>query len=278
MSQQLSPQNRGHAFPLWLKVACCLFLVFHLFADLRYYGPLNYLWFCDMALVTGTLAVCIENRLLVSMTFLSVLGPATAWSIDYLVFVTTGHYPIGISSYMSDAELPVIVRIASMFHLWLPVMLTWVLSRVGYDRRAILYQTLFAIALLIVCRTFTDPPPPKSARDVTNINSVFGNSDLAPTTTFPAWVDRHNAHGPLRWFGISHATPFPGWLYVTWVVLKYWVGMYLPIHLLAILVFDRQRRRKSVESVGPNIVATTLPPISKRVLPQQIARPYHPRP
>jgi hypothetical protein len=248
MTQPMSSHNRPRSFPLWLKAVCCALVAFHLCVNLRFYGPLNYLWFCDIGLLTGTIALCLESRLLLSMTAISVLGPATAWTFDYLFCAFTGRYPIGIASYMSDVQLPVSVRVASTFHIWLPFLLIWMLSRIGYDRRALLLQTLFAIAILVICRTLTAPPPARSIHDVVNINSVYGNSDIAAVTTFPAWAARYSAHLPFPWLRVTHETNFPGWLYITWIVTKFWIGMYLPTHLLAVLCFDRRRQAKVAEA------------------------------
>ncbi len=216
MSARGASHNRRPAFPLLIKLGYCAFVAVHLAVNLPFYGPLNYLWFCDIALLTGCAALWFENRLLLSATAVSVMGPALLWSFDYLFFLIFGRYPIGMSQYMSDDQLPVMVRAVSTFHLWLPVLLCWMIVRIGYDRRALLFQTVFAISMLVVCRTLTAPPPPHGLRDVVNINSVYGNSDVSPQTRFPAWV------------------------YLARMVLKYWLAFYLPTHLFASLVLDRK--------------------------------------
>jgi hypothetical protein len=227
--------NHRRAFPLLLKAVVCAFVAFHLVVDLRFYGPLNYLWFCDLGLLTAAIALCLENRLLLSMTVISVMGTSVLWSADLLLNVVLGHYPLGMASYMSDPQLPLSLRLASAFHMWMPLLLIWMMYRIGYDRRAIWYQTLFAIALLVICRTLTAPPPARSLHDVVNINGVYGNSDVAPQTRFPAW------------------------LYLTRHIIKCWVVLYLPTHIAAILLFDRRSRHKPAIPSGAESAAASLP-------------------
>lgn len=54
----------------------------------------------------------------------------------------------------------------SLFHLWLPPLLIWMLSRLGYDKRALPVQTIFGSAVLIASYRLTAPEE--------NVNWVFG--------------------------------------------------------------------------------------------------------
>ena len=111
---------------------------------------------------TPTLEECIET--------LDALGPdrcslqtlELAWTIDFLV----GGRFIGIAAYMYDSKLPLYLRSLSLFHLALPPTLLFLLYRFGYDRRALIYQTLLTWVVLIVTYVATDPEK--------NINWVFG--------------------------------------------------------------------------------------------------------
>jgi hypothetical protein len=252
MSRFITSKNR---LPLWLKVACCAFVAFHLFINLRFYGPLNYLWFCDIAMLTGTLALCIEGRLLLSITVVAVMGPSVVWSVDFLTFLLVGRYPIHMAEYMTDGTIPAVVRATSLFHIWLPIVLVRMMWRLGYDRRALAIQTVIAIALLVTCRTFTAPPPAKNVHDVVNINSVYGNSDTEPQTRFPRRLAALSQHLPIERLHVTTDTEFPAWLYICYMVVKFWVFMYLPTHLFAVLIFDRRSKRAEVSVVEPNTAA-----------------------
>jgi len=48
----------------------------------------------------------------------------------------------GVSNYMFDPKFSHFSRGLSLYHGWLPFVLLRALSRLGYDRRALLLQTL----------------------------------------------------------------------------------------------------------------------------------------
>ena len=128
----------------------------------RAYGPSNFLWLSDIALAFTLATLLTGNQLLASMAAVGVLALELAWTIDFLV---RGRF-IGIAAYMYDSKLPLYLRSLSLFHLALPPTLLFLLYRFGYDRRALIYQTLLTWVVLIVTYVATDPQK--------NINWVFG--------------------------------------------------------------------------------------------------------
>ena len=71
------------------------------------------------------------------------------WIFDLIGRVVLHHYIFGFAGYMFDKHIPRIIRIISAFHVWLPALLLWMLWRVGYDRRAFLFESLLMTILLI---------------------------------------------------------------------------------------------------------------------------------
>jgi hypothetical protein len=67
---------------------------------------------------------------------------------------------------MFDARRPLWIRAISLFHVFLPVVLAWMVWRLGYDRRALVAQTLLAWVVLPVTWLVTEPQ--------VNINWVYG--------------------------------------------------------------------------------------------------------
>jgi hypothetical protein len=55
---------------------------------------------------------------------------------------------------MWDARFPLWVRLLSLFHVVLPMLLLAALRRAGYDRRALLLQSGIAMVILLVSRFF----------------------------------------------------------------------------------------------------------------------------
>src|SRR5262249_17518996 len=78
----------------------------------------------------------------------------------------------------------------SLFHLWLPLLLVWLVWRLGYDRRAFLTWTVVAWVLLLICFYLMPAPPAPSDNPnlPVNINYVYGLSDKQPQDWMPQWL------------------------------------------------------------------------------------------
>jgi hypothetical protein len=154
--------------PLWLKVAHTALAVAIVPAYVRQYGWRNFLWFSDVALFATVPALWLERPLLASMQAVSITVPEAGWTLDFAARLLFDVRVIGLADYMFDRRIPRAVRALSLFHLWLPPLLIWTVSRLGYDRRALLAQTLVTWALLAVTYNVTEPAD--------DINWVYGFS------------------------------------------------------------------------------------------------------
>ena len=105
--------------PLWLKIVDTLFVYLIVPIYWRRYGPANFLWFSDVALLLTVPALWLESPLLVSMMALAVALPELAWNIDFFVRLTTGVSLLGLAAYMFDRRIPRFVRSLSLFHVGL---------------------------------------------------------------------------------------------------------------------------------------------------------------
>jgi hypothetical protein len=70
--------------PLWLKLAYTAFMAVLVPVYLRNYGPTNFLYFCDVALIITLVGIWIESPLLVSMCAVGIIASQTLWVIDFL--------------------------------------------------------------------------------------------------------------------------------------------------------------------------------------------------
>jgi hypothetical protein len=70
--------------PLWLKLAYTAFMAVLVPVYLRNYGPTNFLYFCDVALIITLIGIWIESPLLVSMCAVGIIASQTLWVIDFL--------------------------------------------------------------------------------------------------------------------------------------------------------------------------------------------------
>ncbi len=172
--------------PLWLKLAYSAFVAVLVPYYLRVYGPTNFLYFCDMALLMTLVAVWRENALLVSMSAVGILLPQALWQIDF--WGTCVGLPVtGMTGYMFDPNLSLFVRGLSFFHFWLPLLLLWLIGRLGYDPRAFLAWTPLACGVLLICFFVMPAPPPPAGNPnlPVNINYVYGFSDQKPQGWLP---------------------------------------------------------------------------------------------
>jgi len=190
--------------PISLKISYTLFVCLLVPIYWRQYGLVNFLWFSDIALLLLVPALWLESPLLISMMALAVVLPELAWNVDYFFRLATGVSLIGLTSYMFDATIPPFIRGLSLFHVALPVILIWMLSLLGYDGRALLWQTLVAAAVLPLSYFLSNPRE--------NVNWVYG-------------------------LGEKPQAKVPAPLFVLFLMLLFPVGVYLPTHLLLDRIF-----------------------------------------
>jgi hypothetical protein len=170
--------------PTWVKGAYSSFVAILVPCYWVTYTPWNFLYFCDVALLVTALALWIESPLLVSMQAVAITMPQMLWVVDLLCRLIAGVHLTGVTSYMLDSSIPPFLRALSSFHGWLPFVLLWLLSRLGYDRRAVGIQSVVAIAILLVSYLFAPAPPPSASHPAwaVNLNYVYGLDDKHPQT------------------------------------------------------------------------------------------------
>ena len=195
------------AISLYLRVPYTVFVCVLVPVYWVAYGPANFLWGSNIALFVTLVAIWTENRLLASMMALGVLLPETAWMVDFAVRLVLGQeaLPLVGTRYMFSADIPLWVRSLSLYHIALPIILVWLLHRLGYQQRALLWQTLVAWLVLPLSYLVGEPSA--------SIN----------------WV-----HG----FGHEPQTAMPGPLFVALLMVLFPAALYLPTHLLLSRLFS----------------------------------------
>jgi hypothetical protein len=153
----------------WIKTTQTAFVIVLVPTYWRQYGPGNFLWFSDIALLMSVPALWLESSLLASMQAVGVLVVEMAWLVDFGSGMLTRETPLGLASYMFDRRLSRFVRALSLFHVWLTPIFLLVISRVGYDRRALRYQTMVTGLTLLASWGLTKP------RD--NVNWVYARRE-----------------------------------------------------------------------------------------------------
>lgn len=195
--------------PLLLKLFYTGFLAILVPVYWANYGPSNFLYFCDVALLLSLLAVWTEKAIFSSMAAVGILLPQLLWCIDFVVEGMGLHF-VGMTSYMFDDSRSLFLRGLSLFHGWLPILLLFLLARLGYDRRAYFAWSLVALVLCLISYFFFPAagavlPNPQTP---VNINYVFGFDDAHPQS----WMS-------------------PGFYLITWITVLISVA-YWPTHLV----------------------------------------------
>ncbi len=137
-----------NVLPLWLKILHTAFVCVLVPIYAVEHGWANFLWFSNIALLTTTVILWREQRLLAGMMTLAILLPEIGWNIDFAIGLLTGGSPLGLTGYMFDQEIPAHVRALSLYHVPLPFLLLWIVTRLGYDPAALRWQTLAAWVIL----------------------------------------------------------------------------------------------------------------------------------
>lgn len=188
--------------PLWIKLAYTLMAVGVLALYWRRYGPGNYLWFSDVALILLIPALWLENALLASVVAVGTLALELFWNLDFALRLLTGLRGRGLTGYMFEAERPLWLRALSLYHVPLPLVTIWLLLALGYDARALPLMLALGWAVLAASWWLT---PPKD-----NVNWVhgFGGGERRDRTPF--------AH----LLGLMAAFPLLVWLPSHWLLLR----------------------------------------------------------
>jgi hypothetical protein len=207
LSEQEVPASLSPAagrLPLALKLVFTAFMAVLVPVYWYYYGPTNFLYFCDVALILTLAGIWLESPLLISMCAVGIVVPQIIWVIDFLSNMI-GMPLLGMTDYMfKDTSL--FLRGLSLFHGWIPFLLTYLVWKLGYDRRALPAWTVLAWALILICFFFMPPPNPDPGMTPVNINYVWGTSDnLAQSWVSPGvWVLGLMAGMPLLLFTPLH--------------------------------------------------------------------------
>jgi hypothetical protein len=188
-----------------IKIAYTLMVTLIVPVNWRYYGPANFLWFSDIALIGTAVALWGESRLLASTMAVGVLLPELLWNVSFFGRLLARLRISDLAGYMFDPKKPLFLRSLSLFHVILPIVLLWMLHTLGYDPRALLAQT--ALAWVVLPLTYAVHP-------AENINWVYGP-------------------------GAKPQRSIPPPLYLGLLMVLLPLGVYLPTHVALQAIFGR---------------------------------------
>ena len=135
-----------------LRWACLLGLAVWFPTYAVVWGWPNFVQYCDVAVILTVAGVWTGSALLLSSQAVGSIIINSIWVLDVAARLITGQHLIGGTEYMWDAQYPLWVRLLSLYHVAVPVVLLWALRRTGYDSRGWLLQAAFSVPVLIASR------------------------------------------------------------------------------------------------------------------------------
>jgi hypothetical protein len=184
--------------PNWFGDVALFFLALWFAAYWHAWGPANFLHLCDIAVILTCIGLWRNSSLLVSSQAVSSVLIDLVWTLDVAARLIFGHHLIGGTEYLFEGSTPLWARLLSLFHIILPFVLLWSLSRLGYDRRGWKLQSAILVPVLIASRLVAPDQ---------NLNFAVQDPFL------------HRSYGPA-----------PTHLFITFLFLVFVV--YIPTHLL----------------------------------------------
>lgn len=193
--------------PPWLQWAALVWALIWFPTYWRTWGASNFLQLCDVAVILTCVGIWTNSGLLISSQAVSALLVDVGWALDAGWRLFTHHHLLGGTEYLFDASKPLWIRLLSLYHLALPVLLLWLVYRLGYDRRSWALQSAISLPVFIASR-FTIPEK--------NMNFAFAEP----------FFRRQWGPGPVHVVVI--------WLFMVFVA-------YLPTHLFLMRLFARPK-------------------------------------
>jgi hypothetical protein len=150
-----TPSAPRHKIPYWFRWLALLSLILWFAAYWHAWGPANFLHLCDIAVILTCIGLWTNNALLISSQAVSSVLIDIVWTLDAAARLIFGRHLIGGTEYLFDATTPLWARLLSLFHIVLPFILLWSLSRLGYDHRGWKLQSAILVPVLIASRFVT---------------------------------------------------------------------------------------------------------------------------
>jgi hypothetical protein len=128
--------------PLWLKVGWTIWLIAWAPLYWKHYGLQNFLYFCDVGNILIGIGLWLESPLIFSWQACGLLLFQTVFTVDLVGTLLTGRHWVGGTEFMFDPNVPLLVRLLSLFHVVTPPLLLWTIRRLGYNSRGWKSQTV----------------------------------------------------------------------------------------------------------------------------------------
>jgi hypothetical protein len=173
----IARRRRGSAWPLHCIIGAVMLANYALVVAVKIATniPEEMLWASHVGLLVGGLGLLLNRDILVTSATTLIFTFHGAWIIDAVGWLTTGTFPIGVTSYLADADWPTWLATFHHFYL-LPVLIILVLLRRRWARRSWFVAVLVFSILTLLSRLV--------GSSEYNVNSAFRVVDGMDDTFF----------------------------------------------------------------------------------------------
>ena len=154
--------------------------------------PDDILWMSHVGLLTTACGFLARKPALVTAALIELLVLHSLWLYDCISWMLTGSFPMGLGTYLINANALVWIATAHHFYL-IPLLVIAVRSRPLHPKEALLIAIATYLFLTCLCRVFLLPAH--------NINYAFGVR-IAWEHWFWNWANR-NSNGPFYLLGLN---------------------------------------------------------------------------
>lgn len=149
---RVAAHDKRTTFPRWTRWTAAAWLAFWVPVYWIFWGPHNFVYLCDIAVILGCIGICTNNTLLVSSQAVSSVVVDAMWAVDAGWRAAFGRHIFGGTEYLFDPSHALWLRLLSLYHVAIPVVLLWALHRAGYDRRGWRLQAGIVAAAFVIAR------------------------------------------------------------------------------------------------------------------------------
>lgn len=217
-----TPINEGKiGIPAWVYTLLAWMMIGHFFYMLgRCFlsGTLaDVFWISHIGTLVGGLGALFRSRFLISIALVSLLEHHLFWLIDTSLWIVTGDFPFGTTTYLKDAVLGDWLQSANHFFS-VPALLFLAYWRGGVEKNAWIWSTILFAVLTIISAVWL--PPDANVNSAHRLWPGLDQLHLAPLNQLPK-----------------------GWYPVIVVALN---GLcnYLPVNLLLRVVYNYLLKRR----------------------------------
>ncbi|MGC1969317.1 MAG: hypothetical protein WA673_22845 [Candidatus Acidiferrales bacterium] len=150
-----TPASVRGKIPDWVRWLALFWLVVWFPVYWHAWGAGNFLHLCDVAVILTCIGLWTGNALLLSSQAISSVVIDALWTLDAAAWLVFRRHLIGGTEYLFDGTMPLWIRLLSLFHIVMPFLLIWSVSRLGYDRRGFGLQAAIALPVVIASRFVT---------------------------------------------------------------------------------------------------------------------------